>query len=83
MSAILYGLATCPYCRAEKKYLTKHSVDFEYVEVDKLDEDEKDRVVQHVRDNTGGTLFPILEVHDKFIIGFDKKKIIAEFDLDV
>jgi glutaredoxin-like protein NrdH len=71
----IYALSTCPYCRMTKKYLTENNVDYEFVDVDLLTGDEKQRVVDEVKDLSGGTSFPVIKVDGEVIVGFNKVRL--------
>lgn len=77
MDVTLYALSTCPYCRMTKKFLDKNEVDYELVEVDLLEGDEKTDAVAKVKELSGGTSFPVLKAGDEIVVGFNKPKIKA------
>jgi glutaredoxin-like protein NrdH len=72
----LYALSTCVWCKLTKQYLNDNGVEYEFVDVDLLDEDEK-RKVHEIVLNKGGTLsYPTTIVDDKVVIsGFRKDKL--------
>ena len=71
----IYALSTCPYCRMTKKYLTENDVAYEFVDVDLLTGDEKQRVIDEVKALSGGTSFPVIKVGDEVIVGFNKVRL--------
>jgi glutaredoxin-like protein NrdH len=71
----IYALSTCPYCRMTKKYLTENSVEYDFVDVDLLTGDEKQRVIDEVKELSGGTSFPVIKVGDEIIVGFNKVRL--------
>lgn len=75
MDVKLYALSTCPYCRMTKKYLEDHGTEYELVEVDKLDGDERQKAIDEVKSISGGTSFPVMVVGDKHVTGFNKSEI--------
>lgn len=74
-NVFIYALSTCPYCRMTKKYLTENNVDYDFVDVDLLTGDEKQRVVDEVKEVSGGTSFPVIKVGEDVIVGFNKVRI--------
>lgn len=77
----LYSTATCPYCRAEAKWLEQHKVAFETVKVDE-DQQAAERMVR----STGQLGVPVTEIQfdeggSEFIIGFDRPKLTAALGL--
>ncbi len=75
MSVMLYALSTCPYCRMTKKFLDDNEVEYDVVDVDLLEGDERTAVVDEVKQLSGGTSFPVLVVDDDVIVGFNKAAI--------
>jgi len=59
MSVMLYALSTCPYCRQTRKYLEENGVDYDVLEVDLLEGQERDDAIQKVREISGGAAFPV------------------------
>lgn len=72
MTVTLYALTTCPYCRMTKKYLDENDVEYDVVDVDLLEGDERSVVVADVKNLSGGTSFPVLVVDEEVIVGFNK-----------
>jgi glutaredoxin len=81
MDVTLYALSTCPYCRMTKKYLDKNEIDYELIEVDLLEGDEKDAAVATVKELSGGTSFPVVRVGEEVVVGFNKKRVKELLDL--
>ena len=75
MATTLYALSTCPYCRMTKKYLDKNGVDYDLVEVDLLEGEEKEEAIGRVKELSGGTSFPVILIGDEVIVGFDKVRV--------
>ncbi len=72
----LYALSTCPWCRKVKALLDELGVEYDFVDVDLLDDDEREKVVEEVRhwNPTGG--FPTIVFDDeKCVVGFDEARI--------
>jgi glutaredoxin len=63
------------HCKATKKFLKKNGIDFDYVDVDKLDGEEKEKVHEEVLKLTGGLRFPTIVIGDKVIVGFYEDKL--------
>ncbi|MHB1017552.1 MAG: glutaredoxin family protein [Coriobacteriia bacterium] len=72
MTVVLYALSTCPYCRMTKKYLDENDVEYDAIDVDLLEGDERSVVVADVKNLSGGTSFPVLLVDEEVIVGFNK-----------
>ena len=75
MTVMLYALSTCPYCRMTKKYLDDNEVEYEAIDVDLLEGDERSVVVADVKNRSGGTSFPVVVSDEEVIVGFNKAAI--------
>ena len=75
--ALLYALSTCSHCKDVKKFLDGRNIEYESVEVDLLEGDERKRVVDQVKQYNSRVTFPTTVVGDKVIIGNKKDKIEA------
>jgi glutaredoxin-like protein NrdH len=72
----VYALSTCVWCRLTKQYLNENNIEYEYVDVDLLDDEDKDRVHQTVLSKGGTLSYPTTIVDDKTVItGFRKDKL--------
>jgi glutaredoxin len=74
MSVMVYALSTCPYCKLAKKFLTEHEVAYDFVDVDLLEGEERESTISTVRDLSGGTSFPVIDVDGQVVVGFDKSR---------
>ncbi len=71
----LYTLSTCMHCKATKRFLKKNGIEYDYVDVDKLDGEEQDKVEQEILKLAGGLRFPTIVIGDKVIVGFHEDKL--------
>jgi glutaredoxin len=72
----LYAISTCAWCKKTKRLLNDLGLDYCYVDVDLLDEDEKKKTKEEVKKWNPQCSFPTLVINDeKCIIGFDEKEI--------
>ena len=70
MSVALYTTPTCSYCRMAKQWLKENRVPFKEFDVSK-DPRRADEMLRR----TGQMGVPVVEVHGKFIVGFNKPEI--------
>jgi len=77
----LYTLSTCMHCRAAKRFLKEHGIDFNYVDVDKLEGKEKQDVISEITRVSGSCRFPTIVVGDAVIVGFYEDKLKASLGL--
>jgi glutaredoxin-like protein NrdH len=71
----VWALSTCMWCKKAKKFLEDNGVEYSYVFVDTLDEDERDKVLKDVEKHNPATSFPTILVENRSIVGFDEKKL--------
>ncbi|MRS12820.1 MAG: glutaredoxin family protein [Actinobacteria bacterium] len=81
MTIRVYALSTCPYCRMARKYLDDNDVEYDVVEVDLLDGDERAAAIAEVKDISGGTSFPVMLFDDEIVVGFNKKRMMELLSL--
>lgn len=72
----LYALSTCVWCKLTKQFLTDNGVEFEFIDVDLLDEDDKRKVHETIMSKGGSLSYPTTIVDDKTVVtGFRKDKL--------
>ena len=73
---VVYALSTCVWCKMAKQFLKDNKIEYEYIDVDLCDEEDKVKIRQHIQ-SVGGTLsYPTIIVDDKIVItGFRKDKL--------
>jgi glutaredoxin-like protein NrdH len=64
-----------------KQFLRQHNVDFEYVDVDLLDGDEKNEVLKEIYKLTKGYSFPVIVIGDCVLVGFNEARVKKELGL--
>jgi glutaredoxin len=72
-------LSTCIWCRKTKEFLESNNVQFEYVYVDLLESEEKDKVKETLKKWNPACSYPTLVLNNSScVIGFDEEKIKLE-----
>ena len=73
---MLYALSTCGWCKKTKNFLDENNVEYEYVYVDLLDKEEKDRVLEEVKKWNPRSSFPTVVVNDsESVAGFKQDRL--------
>ena len=72
---MLYALSTCPFCSMAKKYFTNQQITFDSVDVDLLNEEDKERTISEVQRISGRRAFPVIVIDDEVIVGYDELRI--------
>lgn len=71
----LYTLSTCVHCSATKRFLKENGIEFDYVDVDKLDGEERRDILTEMSKISGSMRFPTIVVGKKVIVGFYEDKL--------
>lgn len=73
---MLYALSTCPWCKKTKKLLSDLGVEYDYVDVDLLDDNERENVVETVKKWNPACSYPTLVLNNKTcIVGFKEDEL--------
>ncbi|MFA5794998.1 MAG: glutaredoxin family protein [Candidatus Brocadiia bacterium] len=75
-SLTLYALSTCIWCRRVKELLNSMGVEYDYVDVDLLEGEDKNKATEEIKKWNPKMSFPNLIVNNqKCIVGFDEPQI--------
>jgi glutaredoxin-like protein NrdH len=72
---MLYALSTCGHCKDMKAFLGQCGVNYDCVDVDKLEEAERKQVIEKLIQISRECAFPTLIVGDQVIVGFRKEEV--------
>ena len=73
---VVFALSTCVWCRMTKQFLKDHDIEYETIDVDLCEEDEKQKIRKQILDKGGSLTYPTTIVDDKVLItGFRKDKL--------
>lgn len=73
----VYALSTCIHCKNAKKFLDKNNLEYDFVNVDKLDGEEKQKTVEEVKKYNPKVSFPTIVVDgEKVIVGLKEDEIL-------
>ncbi|HNY65639.1 MAG TPA: glutaredoxin family protein [Deltaproteobacteria bacterium] len=72
---MIYTLSTCSHCKACKSFLNDHKVEYDYVDVDQLQGEQRQDVIDEMRDYNPNLSFPTILIGDKVIIGFRENEL--------
>ncbi len=71
----LYALSTCIHCKHTKAYLDECGSQYECIFVDKLEGEERKKVIEEVKKLNPAVSFPTMVINGQVIVGFNKEKI--------
>jgi glutaredoxin len=72
---MLYALSTCPWCRKTKQLLSDMGIEYNYIDVDHAQGQERETVINEVRKYNPALSFPVLVINGKAIAGFKEDEI--------
>ena len=70
----VYALSTCPWCRKTKQFFSDRGVSFDAVDIDKVDDDEGDRLADEALFASGSHAYPVVRIGDEVIVGYAPEK---------
>ncbi len=72
----LYALSTCVWCKLTKQFLRDNDIEFEYVDVDLLDDEGKRKAHETVSSKGGMLSYPTTIIDEKTVVtGFRKDQL--------
>ncbi len=71
----IFTLSTCIHCKRAKELLTDKNVNFECIDVDLLEGDEKEEAMKELDKVVSKRLFPTIIIGDTVIQGFKEIEI--------
>ncbi len=71
----MYTLSTCSHCKATKQFMNDHEVEYEYVDVDLLDGEDRRGILEEVKKINSHLSFPTIIIGERVIIGFREEEI--------
>jgi len=73
---LMYAISTCAWCKLAKNFLKDNGIEYEYVDVDLCDEEDREKVRSDILKRSGSLSYPAIIIDDKILInGFHKEKI--------
>ena len=79
---VLYALSTCAWCKMTKQFLKDNDVEYEYIDVDLCQEEDKQKIREHIQSKGGPLSYPTIIVDDNVLItGFRKDKLQEALEL--
>ena len=78
----LYALSTCVWCKLTKQFLNENNVEYEFIDVDLADENDKEKIHETIMAKSGSLTYPTTIIDDKVVInGFRKDKLKEALEL--
>ena len=74
-NVMLYALTTCSHCKNTKTLLDENNIQYDCLEVDLTQGDEREAAIDEVKKHNPSCTFPTLLVGDKVIVGYRENEI--------
>jgi glutaredoxin len=74
-SVKIFSLSTCSHCKSTKKLLTECTIQYDFVDVDLLEGDERKAILEDIKKFNPKCSFPTIIIGEKVIVGFKEKDI--------
>ncbi len=71
----IYSLSTCSHCKAIKKLLTDCTVQYDFVDVDLLEGEERTAILEDVKKFNPRCSFPTIIIGNTVIVGYKENEI--------
>ncbi len=71
----LYALSTCSHCKSTKKLFFKCNVEYDYIEVDDLEGEERKAILADIKELNPRCSFPTIKINEIVIVGYKEKQI--------
>ena len=72
----LYAISTCAWCKLAKQFLKDNNIEYEYVDVDLCNNEDKEKIRNDIQNKGGSLSYPTVIIDDKILInGFRKDKL--------
>ena len=78
----LFSLTTCSHCKAVKELLKRYDHPVDVVNVDRLDKDERGKVLKEVKQYNARVSFPTTVIGDEVIVGYKADQIKKALERD-
>jgi glutaredoxin-like protein NrdH len=74
-SVMIYTLSTCSHCKSTKKLLDECTIQYDFVDVDLLEGEERKAILEDIKKINPRCSFPTILIGDKVIVGHKEKEI--------
>ena len=71
----IYSLSTCSHCKSTKKLLSECTVEYDFVDVDLLEGEERKAILEDVRNFNPKCSFPTIVIGGKVSVGYKEDDI--------
>jgi glutaredoxin len=67
-TVLVYAISTCGWCKRAKKFLKDNDIEYEYVDIDLVTDDDKETINHDIRKRGGPLAYPTLIIDNKILL---------------
>ncbi len=71
----IYSLSTCSHCKSTKKFMDDCTVQYDFVDVDLTQGDERKAILEDIKKFNPKCSFPTIIIGEKVIVGYKEDEI--------
>ena len=71
----IYTLSTCSHCKSTKNFLSECSIEYDFVDVDLLEGEERKAILEDIKKLNPKCSFPTIIIGKKVIVGYKEEEI--------
>jgi glutaredoxin-like protein NrdH len=72
---MVFSLSTCSHCKSAKRFLDDCDINYDFVDVDLLNGDERTKTIEDVKKINPKCSFPTIKIGDRVVVGFKETEI--------
>jgi len=65
---LVYAISTCGWCKRAKTFLNENNVEYEYVDIDLINDEDKEKIRQDIQNRGGPLAYPTLIIDNKTLL---------------
>ncbi|PVX26699.1 MAG: glutaredoxin family protein [Candidatus Bathyarchaeum sp.] len=65
---LMYAISTCGWCKRAKKFLNDNNVEYEYVDVDLCNQEDKNKIRQDIQSRGGPLAYPTIIIDNQTLL---------------
>ena len=73
---LIYAISTCAWCKRAKKFLKDSDIEYEYVDIDLCNREDREKIREAILSRGGRLSYPTVIVDDRSLItGFNEDRL--------
>lgn len=73
---LMYAISTCGWCNRAKKFLNDNNIEYEYIDIDLCNQEDKNKIRQDIQSRGGHLAYPTIIIDNKTLLtGADPNKL--------